>query len=565
MAAADAVPGSDAPRGELTPGEALERGRAASGRRAWGDAFTQLSAADRAAPLAPADLERLAAAAYLIGRDDESTRAWTRAHQLCLDRGDVARAVRCAFWIAFGLLDRGEHARGGGWIARATRLLDERAPDCVERGYLLLLAAQRQLEEGDPAAAHATFGLATDSARRFGDGDLLALARHGQGRALIRRGDAAAGVALLDEVMVAVTGDEVSPIVVGTVYCSVISACQEIFDVRRAQEWTAALTEWCDAQPDLVPFRGQCLVRRAELLRLGGAWRDALAEAARACARLSDPPGQAGLGAAFYQRAELHRLRGAFAEAEDAYREAHRCGRTPQPGLAQLRLSQGRLDDAVAAIRGAVDEARERRARSRLLGPYVEIMISAGELPAARAAAEELAAIAADLDAPFLRAASDEATGAALLAEGDAAGALDLLRRARAGWRTLGAPYEAARVRVLLARASRALGDRDTAELELDTAGQAFRRLGAAPDLAALRDEAGAGGRRGAGRLTTRETEVLRLVATGRTNRSVAAELRISEKTVARHLSNIFTKLGLSSRAGATAYAYEHHLVGPPA
>ncbi len=389
----------------------------------------------------------------------------------------------------------------------------------------------------------------------------MTIALMGRGRTSIFLGRTAEGVALLDEAMVAVTAGEVSPIIAGDIYCSVIEACQEIFDLRRAQEWTAALGEWCEAQPDLVLYRGQCLVHRAEIMQLHGTWSDAMHEAERACERLAQPPGQPAIGAALYQVAELHRLRGEFVKAEDAYRRASQHGREPQPGLALLRLAQGQVDAARATIRRVVDEAQDRVTRSRLLAPYVEILLASGDVDAARAAADELSEIASNLDAPLLRAAAAHSQGAVLLAEEDAPAALAALRDAGAAWQELEAPCEAARVRVLVGLACRRLGDEDTAAMELDAARQAFGELGAAPDLAHVRELSREAVPGDAGGLTSREVEVLRLVATGKTNRAIADELFISEKTVARHISNIFTKLGLSSRSAATAYTYEHGLV----
>ena len=544
-------------------GDAVTRGREAYEQLAWRDAYRHLSAADQQHSLNAEDLDRLARAAYLIGQTGAATDVWERAHHAFLGRGEIASAVRCAFWLGLSLVLRGEHARGGGWLGRSQRLLEDAALDCVEQGYLRMPMALQVLNGGDPEAAYRSFVEITEVADRFGDADLRALGRLGQGQSLVAQGQAARGVALLDEAMVAVTTGEVSPVAAGIVYCAVILACREIFDVRRVQEWTAVLSRWCAAQQDLKPYRGQCLVHRSEIMQLRGEWGDAMEEVRHACAHLSDPPGDPAMGMALYQQGELLRLRGEFSRAETCYREASSWGHPMQPGLALLRLAQGRLDDAVAAMHRTVTEAEGAVDRSSVLAAYVEIKLAAGDVEHARAAVDELDEIAVAFDSPYLRAVVGYARGSVLLADGDAAAACLALRRAWLAWHEIEAPYEAARVRLQTARACGQLGDHDTAEMELDAARQVFEQLGAAPALEQalleLTDHAAAPP--AAGGLTPREVEVLRLVATGATNREIADTLVISDKTVARHVSNMFTKLGLSSRAAATAYAYEHDLV----
>lgn len=541
----------------MTSNGNAERGREYFRKNAWPEALEQLSAADRESPLDAPDLELLAVAAHMSGKDEEALALQERAHHSFLERGDVEPAARNALWLGMHLMQMGEFAQGGGWIGRAARLIEGR--DCVERGWVMLPTGIQNFEQGDYDTALQIFSEAVAIGERFGDPSLTALARHGQGKALIRKGEGTKGAALLDEAMVQVMSDpNIYPVAVGIVYCSVIEACREIFDLRRGQEWTAALTKWSKSQPDLVPFRGQCMLFRAEFMQLHGAWADALEESAYAAKRLSDPPPHPAAGAAFYQEGELHRLRGELSEAESAYARARQSGKNPQPGLALLRLAQGRVDAAASAIQREIDEAHDRAARCRVLPAFVEVMLASGDVSAAKEGADELAEIAAGFEAPFIQAVSAHATGAALLDENDTRGALSHLRLAHERWRELDAPYEAARTSVLIGLACRQLGDEDTAELEFKAAGKAFEELGAAAALSKLEELTV--GKAPAGGLTGREVEVLSLLATGKTNREIAGELVISEKTVARHVANIFVKIGVSSRAAATAYAYKHDL-----
>ena len=550
----------------MTTAETLERGRAAFEVSAWVEAYDCLAAADAGASLAPTDIELFASAAFLIGRDDESSALWARAHRAHLDRGNVEQAAGSAAWLAFGLLTRGETVQAGSWIMRAVKLLDDGQRECVQVGYLVLLSGIRAMFAGDDEAAAQQIDQAVAIADRFGDPDLRMLACTGRGQALLAQGRIDEGIAVLDEVMVAATSGEVSATVAGLTYCAVISACHDVFDVRRAQEWSAALTHWCDDQPDLVPYTGWCQVHRAEIMELRGTWAEALDAATLAYERSLLSTDQATGGAARYLLGDVHRLRGDLELAEEAYREANRLGNEPQPGLALLRLAQGQLDAAASTVRRLLDERADPASRARVLAAYVEIMLACGDLPAAQAAVDELDQVAALFRSPFLAASAAQWAGAVRLADGDAGAALPLLRRGWSGWRNLEVPYEAARCRVGIALACRALGDEDAAQMELDAARWAFAQLAAEQDLArveALVDpaqpsDAGTPPSHG---LTAREVEVLRLVASGRTNRAIAADLFLSEKTVARHLSNIFTKLGLPSRAAATAFAYQHGLI----
>jgi ATP/maltotriose-dependent transcriptional regulator MalT len=535
----------------------LNHGRECHARRAWCEACEALGGADRENPLAPDDLERLWTAAFLAGHDPEWQGYLERLHRQCVESVEPERAARCAFWLAMDLLTRGELGHASAWIARGQRLVRER--DCVERGYLLLPVAEQQLRDGHADTAHATAADATAIGERFRDADLEAAARHVQGRALILQGRVRAGLARLDEAMLSVVAGELSPIMTGLMYCSVIGACREVYAWGRAREWTAAFSRACEQQ-EMAAFTGTCLVHRAAIMILQGAWPDAMAEAGRACDRsvraARRPP-----AAAIYQQAEIHRLRGDFARAEEGYREASRLGLEPQPGLTLLRMAQGRTDAARAAICRLETGTLDRAGRARLLPAHVEIMLAADDLGEARRAGVELEALAEAFDTDVLRATAAQARGAIALAEGDPRAALDPLRSAFGVWQRLDAPYEAARARVLLAQACGELGDHDAAELEIDAARAAFERLGAKPDLARLESVVLPDTSPPAHPLTAREIEVLRLVSAGGTNRAIADRLCVSERTIDRHVSNILGKLGVPSRTAATAYAYDHKLI----
>lgn len=542
--------------------DSLESGRAAYERQAWNEAFLRLSEAEARDPLAPADLELLARSAYLTGREAECERHLARAHSAFLERGDSERAANCSFWLGFELANRGEMARAGGWFARTRRVLDEAGLDGVVRGMLTLPEALQAMSQSELEQALSMFSHAAEIGRQTGDAILQTLTRLGCGQVLVKMGRVGEGLPLLDEVMVAVTSGEVDPIVAGIVYCAVIEVCHEIYDLRRAREWTTALTEWCASQPELVPYQGQCLIRRAEIMQIHGAWPDALDHARRAGEWLTRPPRRRAAGGAYYRQGELHRLQGRFDEAEEAYRQASRWGRKPFPGLALLRLAQGDVDAAESMMRHTMDEDRDWKTRPDFVEACIQIHLAAGDVEAARRAADELSKMAERHEAPFLLARCAHAEGAVLHAEGRLREALGRLRTAWTLWRELEVPFESARSQVLIARVCEELGDEESARLELEAARSEFEHLNALPELEALEspdslpDEAAA-----TCGLTPREMEVLGLVATGKSNREIAEHLFISERTVERHVSSILGKLDVSSRAAATAYAYEHHIV----
>jgi DNA-binding CsgD family transcriptional regulator len=541
--------------------EHVKKGRKAYAGRAWADAYAALADADRVKPLEPDDLELLAVSASMTGRIEEYLTLLERLHHAHVDAGEGLRAARAAFWAGMTLATRGDLGPASGWFARAQRLIEREGADCVELGYLLVPQAYRQAAAGECDTAYATAVQVREIGDRFNDGALMAVGLLLQGEARVRQGLAEQGLALLDEAMIAITAPDIPPILTGVVYCGVIACCEDAFDPRRAQEWTAALTRWCERQPQMVSFTGRCLAHRAGIMQLHGAWDDALAEARLAKERCEQAMNRAATGQALYQQAELHRLRGELAAAEAAYRDASRFGREPQPGLALLRLRQRDAEAAAAALRrvlaGQVDPLR----RVTLLPAYAEAMLAVPDVAAAQRAADELGEIAARSGSAVVRAIAARVRAATALAGGDPESAVEALREALLVWQDMNAPYEVARARLLMGVACRGLGDEDGAALELGAARSAFEDLGARLDVAdvdALVQPKPVADSHG---LTARELEVLRLVATGRTNRQIARTLVVSEHTVARHVQNIFAKLRVSSRAAATAFAFEQELV----
>jgi DNA-binding NarL/FixJ family response regulator len=536
------------------PGELLALARDAVARRAWDDALAAYARADAAAGVPDPELRTYATAAYLLGDLDTAVDALVRGFEAARSTDDLPEALRCGFWIILVSLSRGEVAQAGGWTARCSRMVEDLDDDGPERAYLQVVAAFRL------AAIDHAYGDArrlADSVvavgRRARDDDLVALGLNIGGRAAIGEGNADEGLARLDEAMTAVVSGALSPPVAGIVYCSLIEACEQIGAIRRAREWTSALTRWCDRQQGMVTFTGQCLTHRATILARSGELGAAADEAARACDRFAGAADEAAVGMAHYQLGEVHRQRGDLRAAEDAYQRAARRGHEPQPGLALVRLAQGRVDDALATLGRLLDERGAPVDRVALLPAMAEVQLAAGATRDASSTASELAEHAAVFGTDALAARADQASGAVRLAAGDAADAAVLLRRAADAWDALGIPYELARTRALIARACLALGDHDTAALEQEAARRLLSRLGATSDVVRppARDD----------RLTAREREVLELVATGMTNQHIAHRLHLSVRTVDRHVANLLAKLGVASRTEATAYAYEHGLV----
>lgn len=540
----------------MTPSTALDLGRVAVADRRWADAYERLAAVDSTEGLAAPDLELYATTAFLRGEGAVAADALARAHAGYASADDLVGATRTAAWIALVLLDLGDVFRSRSWAQRGIRLADAFPEPSALSGLVRIVPALSELMIGDAIEAVRRFEHMSAIAHRSRDRELSAIASFGSGLSLVAVGASRDGLAAFDEALLAVPTGDLSPIIAGIISCATIGTARMAFDLERATRWISDFEQWCRRQPDLVAFTGWCQAHRSALLLLHGAWKEALAAAEFAEARYQAGDHGAAWAAA-YQLAELERMRGEFRAAEQHYRRAGKTHWDPQPGLALLHLAEGRPQLAQSEIRRS-QAGEDEGTRRHLLPATVDIEVGNGDLHAARRAAEELGVLSRSSPTPMLAAVAAFAEGRVLLAEGEPARASSRLRAATSAWRELGAPYEAARCRVLMGRALRELGDDDSAAVEFDAAHEVFLELGAVPALAELADVVGD---RRQGRLTVRELEVLRLVSTGLTNRGIAARLALSEKTVARHLSNIFGKLGLSTRAAATAYAYEHGLV----
>jgi ATP/maltotriose-dependent transcriptional regulator MalT len=535
----------------------VTQGRRAAANGEWAEAYEALSSVDPAS-LGPDVLEVLADAAWWVFDEHAAIQARQRAYAGYAAAGDDARAGAVAARLAIDHFSRGNPSVGGGWLAKAHRHLDGE-PECIELGMLWTMEATVRRYGGDLDGSIELAQRAAALARRLNEGGGLAMAIHTEGLAHIAAGRIPQGLTLLDEAMTSVLAGELDPFLTGVVYCNVIGACLEIADLGRASEWSAAARDWCDSLSAESPFHSLCRVNRAHVARLAGAWAEAEAEASLAADEMerTDAP---EIGSALLELAEIRRRRGDLEGSAAAFERAQVYGADPQPGRALLALARGKPREAAAALRSARDGPLTAPERVRLLAACVEVGIASGDPAEARACAAELREATAALATPALQAMADHADGAVFLAEADPEAALSPLRRACGAWADLQFPYEHARSRQALGTAMRATGDEEGGEGELRAARDAFERLGARLDVAAVDALLGPDDALPAG-LSAREAEVLRLVASGKTNRDIAVELVLSEHTVGRHLQNIYGKIGVGSRAAATAFVFEHGLI----
>ena len=539
----------------------LARARALHAASAWRPACDEFRAAGGLAALEVDDVERFAECAQIAGLRDEAIAALERSFEIRAASGQVRAALASAFWLWQAYHLNGELAQANGWMARARDL----GPDDAggEPVWLLITRAYGRIAAGAYDEAGELLARARERAARVHDADQLAYSRLLTGRALVKSGRLADGLDWLDDAMLHVLGGETTPRVTSMLFCAAIGTCQmEVHDVSRVREWSTALGAWLDTVPPFGgPFYGNCLTYRAVHLRLAGHWAAAVAALEEACLSLSEGSGARLVGHARYELGETHRLLGDYPEAEAAFRAAAFSGGPTQPGLALLRLSRGDVSAASAGMRRARGESAEPSARVELLPAAVTVLLAAGAVEEAEAAATELGSLAERFASDSVRAAHARALGEVALAAREWEKALPGLRQAADLWRAVDVPYETARCSVLLATASRGVGDEEAAGLELESAREAFARLGAVPDLLEVQRMLSHPRHPSEHGLSPREVEVLGLIARGLTNRAIAGELFLSERTVHRHVSNIFGKLGVSSRTQAATRAIDRGIV----
>lgn len=540
--------------------EVLEAARASYRRNAWSDATDLFLRADAEVALEDQDLEALVWAAGIAARDAEMLAALERLFARHEARGDHEKCARAAFWCGLRNMMIGEVSRGSGWLQRAGKHAEATPADCVQRGYLILPQVFMLRAKGDYETAVAVADTALAFGERAGDADLVAMAGSLKGGILFRLGRVDEGNGPIDETMLLANAGRLSPVVTGIVYCEIVASCCRVLEMVRAREWTAVLDAWCKRNPQAKAFSGVCQVHRAEVLQLDGHWTEAYAEAERAGAGLKGTTEQTAMATAAYRRGEILRLRGDFDAAETEYRRAGRIAIDPQPGLALLRLAQGKTEEAAAMIRRAIETAPDMPKKAALLPAGIEICIACGDLDRCETLCGELTEIAERFGTEILARVADQGCGMLALARRKPTEAVAALTRARRYWAEFGAPYLVARLRVDIARGCQALGDSESAAMEMEAAENIFRELGATPDLVRLRALRGDRSP-GDGGLTARECEVLRLLSEGGSNREIAAKLALSPKTVNRHVENIFDKLAVSSRAAAVAKALKAGLI----
>jgi DNA-binding CsgD family transcriptional regulator len=533
----------------------LEQARSAHARRDWPTAYELFGEVRRSADLSADDLFALADAAWWLGLIRETLEVSEECHERFLSEGRVEDAAMVALGTGFNWFLRGQPEIGSGWVSRGQRLL-EKVPPCVAHGFLLSMEADERLAGGDADGALEAADRLMQLGKQIGEPVLASFALAVQGEAAIHRGDTRRGFALLDEAMLPVLAGRVPPDMAGNLYCRMMTLCHHLADASRARHWTDVTESWCETFPSAVMFAGVCRVHRSQLLRLQGSWDEAERSSSLATVELAELNVEA-VGEAHYELGEIHRLRGDLVAAETCFAAARSLGRDPQPGAALLLLAQGRGEDAAAVLRVLLTEVADPFLRVRLLHAQAQVGVALEDAALVRASTGELDLLAATYRTAGFQAWAEHARGAAHLLAGEHAVALRSLRGARATYESMGASYDVATTRLLIARALAGTGEAAAAAAEERLADEALASLGAARPPGSTAPVAG---RLLPGGLTAREAEILAAVCEGLSNRDVAARLVISEKTVARHLANIYAKIEVTSRTAAMAWAHRNGL-----